>query len=231
MENYISEEITENQAPNLSLSQYLVPTHYILAIQPRLNETDDPFTYSGSVYITFTPNIDHVQLIELQRNDLHALSKDSIKVIRVEKIFENENIHKIRKKSEESESESFWKTESVLTSTTETSNDILIESTTSHDSEFESTTHSSDSDGFKSAKDIFALYFSKFEHTNSEILIKKIKITDDTATINLGLSLRKNSTYVIKVDFIGNMTTRDSGFLISRYFDENGKRRYAAVEC
>lgn len=59
------------------------PKKYIVAIQPKLDETAQPFTYTGAVYVTFVTNVDYVQSLQLQRNGVEQITILNVKIFRV----------------------------------------------------------------------------------------------------------------------------------------------------
>lgn len=51
-------------------------------------------------------------------------------------------------------------------------------------------------------------------------------VYNDTITVRTHLSLRKDTLYVVKIEFEGKMTEIGHGFLLSTYVDETQTRRY-----
>lgn len=82
--------------------------------------------------------------------------------------------------------------------------------------------------GYTSAQEVFSNYFLKYEDRNSEMLIRDVipDVYNDTVTVRTHLSLRKDTLYVVKIEFEGNMTETGHGFLSSTYVDETQTRRY-----
>lgn len=59
----------------------MIPKSYQLLIHPLLNDTEKPFSFSGTVWITFLPTIDRLKTIELDSDGL-AIDVEQIAVYR-----------------------------------------------------------------------------------------------------------------------------------------------------
>lgn len=54
----------------------ITPKHYLLILNPMLNDTQDKFSFNGNVWITITPNDDNTRIIELDVHDLDIRAED-----------------------------------------------------------------------------------------------------------------------------------------------------------
>lgn len=110
----------------------------------------------------------------------------------------------------------------VTTTTTTTS------TTTSAPPLTTTVTEKENSNGYSSVLEVFSNYFLKYEDRHAEFLIRDV-IPDrfnDTVTIRTRLSFRKDTLYVVKIEFNGDMTESGYGFLLSSYLDSTGTRKY-----
>lgn len=116
----------------------------------------------------------------------------------------------------------------VVTTTTTTT---VAPSTTSIATHVTSSAPKETTNGYTSALEAFSNYFLKYEDRNAEMLIRDAiaDSSNDTITIRTLLSLRKNTLYVAKIEFEGNMTETGYGFLLSKYSDETQTRRYGSL--
>lgn len=212
------------------------PKKYIVAIQPKLDETAQPFTYTGAVYVTFVTHVDFGHTLHLQRNGVEQLTKLNIKIFRML----DRNDGPVKRSVNESESSLLTDLngttteESTTLSETEENNTMTTTTTTSTTSTTASPKHATSSapkettNGYASALEVFSNYFLKYEDRNSEILIGDV-VPDkfnDIITVRMRLSLRKDTLYVAKIEFEGNMTEMGYGFLLSSYWDETETPRY-----
>lgn len=239
LSDFINDDIA---APNYRSSPYapqsIEPRKYIVAIQPKLNEITEPFTYTGAVYVTFVTNVDYVDSLQLQRYGVEPTTKLKVKIFRM--VERNDGLEK-RSASESEliddeddtttmESTTLLKTEeNVMTTTTKMTMTAPTTSTTTlPTSATSSTPTEATPNGYTSARDVFSNYFLKYEDRHSEVMIRDdtIDTINDTLTIRTRLSLRKDTLYVVKIEFEGNMTEIGYGFSLSSYLDETQSRRY-----
>lgn len=237
LSDFINDEIA---APNYRSSphapQSIEPKKYIVAIQPKLNEITEPFTYTGTVYVTFITNIDYVHSLQLQCNGVEPTTKLKVKIFRMM----DRNDGPVKRSANESELlddedntttteiTMLLETEENVTTTMMTPTTFTTTLSTLSTSATSSTPKEASSNGYTSAGEVFSNYFLKYEDRHSEVMIRdeNIDTINDTLTIRTRLSLRKDTLYVAKIEFEGNMTEIGYGFLLSSYLDETQSRRY-----
>lgn len=221
------------------------PKKYVVAIQPRLDESFQPFAYIGAVYIIFVTNVDYVESLQLDCNGLALENKSKVKIFRiVEQIdgpikrYANESElaspHEVDETAEENttvneidENVAATTMKTKMTTIAATPRAPIISSTTApvHGS---SSTPTQSPEGYSSALQVFSNYFLKYEDHHSEMLTREVIAdgSNGTITVKTRLSLRKGSLYVLKIEFDGTMTESGYGFLLSSYVDESQTRRY-----
>ncbi|XP_037027634.1 aminopeptidase Ey-like [Bradysia coprophila] len=73
----IEEFIENSQDENYEISQETIaPKHYRLIFNSMLNESLNQFSFTGNVWITITPNHDHIRTIELDAKNLDIRADD-----------------------------------------------------------------------------------------------------------------------------------------------------------
>lgn len=216
-----------------------------------MDETAQPFTYTGAVYVTFATRDDYVDSLQLRRNSVEPITKLNVKIFRITErndgpakrsVDESEAVTDEDEVTTTVESTTAFETEensdttttpSVTTSATNISTSTAATTSTTSIPTTPST-HATSSvpketaNGYSSAQEVFSNYFLKYEDRNSEVLIRDVipDVYNDTITVRTHLSLRKGTLYVVKIEFEGNMTDIGYGFLLSTYVDETQTRRY-----
>lgn len=216
-------------------AQSIVPEKYIVAIQPKFDENVQPFTYSGAVYVTFITNVDNVESLQLQHNGVARINWTNVKIFRM--IEQNDGSMKRSINETELLSDDEDSTTVESTTSAEAGEDVVTtaataEATTAAMTITTSSAHKETTNGYASAQEVFSNYFLNYEDRNSEILIRDV-VTDkfnDTITVRMRLGLRKNTLYVLKIEFEGNMVESGYGFLLSTYLDETETRRYEIIK-
>lgn len=67
---YLDRTITDNKPMTRAKQIKFIPKNYHLFMHPLFNDTENPFSFTGTVWITFTPTIDHLKTIELDADGL-----------------------------------------------------------------------------------------------------------------------------------------------------------------
>lgn len=242
LNSFIDEKISAPKREILPrATQPIEPKKYIVAIQPKLDESTQPFTYTGAVYVTFVTNVDYVHSLQLQCNGVEPMGVLNVQIFQmlernygpVKRSINESNSFDDNATTEESTTQTV---ESTTAAITEKNTEVLTTTSTSTTSTATTPTHAPKeiTARFTSALDVFSNYFLKYEDRSSELPIRD-KVFDrfnETITVSTRLSLRKDTLYVVKIEFESNMTDIGYGFLLSSYLDETQTRRYGnSFDC
>lgn len=195
------------------IPKHVIPKHYRLFIHPVFNETDNPFTYSGVVWITVTSKKHNNKRIELNVKNLNIKLEDVtvLKSIRLTNLDFDEDLDwdlseedllpRFRMKRQVSDAkETFTVEEPIESSENETVNDLPTVEYYHHP------------------------VFPPDDFVTIKILDLEFDESNEKMIIYLGTEMKKDIYYIVKVNFTGNMTN-DKGLYVTHYDDGEPNHR------
>lgn len=228
---------TPNARVQSKAHQNLLPSNYRIIIHPVFEDHLRPYTYNGTMYITFAATQSNIMEIEL---DVHDMDIDINKIFLNRKLSRksNETVTQARKRpkrtveSEDNYSEDTTKSSESAASieTTTTKNEYeFLELTTGFDVDSHDSDENANSDGetltsttTESVLDHINTHDDIRKSLHTEILIRNIAVDKkrQKVVIKLGLRLLMGLEYILQVNFYSAMRTSGYGLIYSKYGDE-----------
>ncbi|XP_055615513.1 aminopeptidase N-like [Toxorhynchites rutilus septentrionalis] len=206
------------------IPKHVIPKHYRLFIHPIFNETLNPFSYNGIVWITVTSKKHNNKRIELNVKNLNIKLDDVavLKSIRLTNLDFDEDLD--WDLSEEDILPRLRKKRSVAVNATE--------SITSGDNDENNGGESEDPSNVTAPIDKSKYYHHPVFPSDDFVTIKILDLEFDESNekmiIYLGTEMKKDIYYIVKVNFTGNMTN-DKGLYFTHYKDGEGDHKFIAA--
>lgn len=229
-----------------------MPRHYQLLIYPNFNDSDRPFSYSGRLRLTFTPDVLKLRTIELDAPASLKISQHNLFVYRSRvlkaKDFEYDTRNVPNFKAEDKQ---FAESENVATAFTTIATDFdtlssineafsaeenFESSTTTIDTELDSmetisVENTSDSMEFEMLEKLMSPRLDHSSEDMTEIVVTAVHHDKEHGKlkITVGLDLKFGHFYIIQLRFFGNMSL-NNGILLTTYKDvtEEKEEKYFA---
>lgn len=209
------------------IPKHVIPKHYRLFIHPIFNETENPFTYSGVVWITVTSKRHNNKRIELNVKNLNIKMEDVtvLKSIRLTNLDFDEDLDwdlseedllpRFRMKRQVSQTNDTLDMEDTFADVGNQTVDGL-DGVQNNGNEI---------DG---SKYYFHPVFPPDDFVTIKILDLEFDESNEKMIIYLGTEMKKDIYYIVKVNFTGNMTN-DKGLYVTHYEDGEENHKYLAL--
>ncbi|XP_058826209.1 aminopeptidase N-like [Topomyia yanbarensis] len=211
------------------IPKHVIPKHYRLFIQPIFNETSEPFSYNGIVWITVTSKRHNNKRIELNVKNLNIKLEDVtvLKSIRLTNLDFDEDLD--------------WdlSDEDILPRIRNKRDVVNINKSYKVDEHLKFSTFAYEGNSGMISTDFYAdnateknKYFHPIFPSDDFVTIKILDLEFDESNekmiIYLGTEMKKDIYYIVKVNFTGKMTN-DKGLYFTHYKDGEGSHKFIAA--
>lgn len=198
----------------------LLAKNYKIIIHPIFNETDRPFTYYGTVWITLTPKTENANYILLDAYEHLKISENNLFVYRSRTLSKHDFTDDVLEQSNASNN--------TNNSDVRVSNEWMTsseENDTRIPYMIETLTEKIDLLPEDPVKRIANF---KSEDEVTEIIVTSINHRNGKLNITIGTSLKIDHFYIVKINFASTMT-QDQGLMYKSYVEEDVIHYFAAT--